>query len=103
VNTVVSIDKFIEDKRLREKYMDKLEVLDKAKKIVTLPNTELMTTKMVAEWYEVSEDVIRQLYVRNKDELTENGAVTLRGEELRKLKRIVKINNKTRSITVFPC
>ena len=49
MNNVVSIDKFIEDKGLREKYINKLEVLDKVKQIITLPNTELMTTKMVAE------------------------------------------------------
>jgi len=101
VSAVVSIDKFIEDKGLREKYMDKLEVLDKAKKIVTLPNTELMTTKMVAEWYEVNEDVIRQLYVRNKDELMENGAVSLSGEQLRDIKSLSGLKTRAKSVTVF--
>jgi phage antirepressor YoqD-like protein len=101
MNTVVSIDKFIEDKELRKKYINKLEVLDKAKKIITLPNTELMTTKMVAEWYEVSEDVIRQLYVRNKDELMENGAVSLSGEQLRDIKSLSGLKTRAKSVTVF--
>ena len=101
MNNVVSIDKFIEDKGLREKYINKLEVLDKVKQIITLPNTELMTTKMVAEWYEVSEDVIRQLYVRNKDELMENGAVSLSGEQLRDIKSLSGLKTRARSVTVF--
>jgi phage antirepressor YoqD-like protein len=75
MSAVVSIDKFIEDKGLREKYINKLEVLDKVKKIITLPNTELMTTKMVAEWYEVEFKTIQKLIERNLDELTENGMV----------------------------
>jgi phage antirepressor YoqD-like protein len=75
MNVVVSIDKFIEDKDLREKYINRLEVLDKVKQIITLPNTELMTTKMVAEWYEVEFKTIQKLIERNLDELTENGMV----------------------------
>ncbi|STO12797.1 Uncharacterized phage-encoded protein [[Flavobacterium] thermophilum] len=101
MSNVVSIDKFVEDKDLRQKYMNRLEVLDKVGKIFTLPNTELMTTKMVAEWYEVSEDVIRQLYVRNKDELMENGAVSLSGEKLRDIKSLSGLKTRARSVTVF--
>lgn len=83
MNTVVSIDKFIEDKGLREKYINKLEVLDKVKKIVTLPNTELMTTKMVAEWYEVEFKTIEKLIQRNVDELTENGMLFMKYSEIK--------------------
>lgn len=75
MSNVVSIDKFVEDKDLRQKYINRLEVLDKVGKIFTLPNTELMTTKMVAEWYEVEFKTIQKLIERNLDELTENGMV----------------------------
>jgi len=92
MSAVVSIDKFIEDKGLREKYMDKLEVLDKAKKIVTLPNTELMTTKMVAEWYEVEFKTIEKLIQRNVDELTENGMLFMKYSEIKD-----KVNSDTMS------
>lgn len=104
MNTVVSIDKFIEDKGLREKYINKLEVLDKVKKIVTLPNTELMTTKMVAEWYEVGEEAIKSLYARNRDELNENRAVTLRGTELHNLKTKLQdatLLGRANAVTVY--
>ena len=92
MNNVVSIDKFIEDKGLREKYINKLEVLDKVKQIITLPNTELMTTKMVAEWYEVEFKTIEKLIQRNIDELTENGMLFMKYSEIKD-----KVNSDTMS------
>ena len=92
MNNVVSIDKFVEDKDLRQKYMNRLEVLDKVGKIFTLPNTELMTTKMVAEWYEVEFKTIEKLIQRNIDELTENGMLFMKYSEIKD-----KINSDTMS------
>lgn len=75
----------LENKEVREKLMNKLDVLGKTKDLILLPNTELMTTRMVAEWYEVSEDVIRDNIRRNRDELTKNGMVLKKYKEIKDL------------------
>lgn len=67
----------LENRELRQKLMDRLDVLDKVKELVFLPNTELMTVKQVADYYEVGEEVIRQIIVRNRKELSQNGMVEL--------------------------
>lgn len=69
---IVEMD-LIENKNIRDEMIEKVEVLDKVKNLLTLPNTELMTTKMVAEYYEVTQDVIRDNVRRNNKELEENG------------------------------
>lgn len=70
--TINELD-LVEDLDLRNKYIERVEVLENVKGIITLPNTELITTRMVAEYYEVSQDVIRKNIERNKSELTNNG------------------------------
>ena len=52
---------------------ERLDVLDKVKKLVFMKGTEYMTTKMVADYYEVSEGTIRTVIRRNKEELIKNG------------------------------
>ncbi len=87
MSVIVTADSFIEDKGLRSKYLNKLNVLEKVKELITLPNTELMTTKMVAEWYDVSEKLIQWHIMQNKDELTENGLKVIEKDELKEFKR----------------
>lgn len=69
----------------RAKFLGEIRVLDKVKSLVLLPNTELMTTRMVAEWFEVSEDVIRDNIRRNKKELELNGVKTMKHREIKDL------------------
>lgn len=76
----------VENKELRSKHQDRVEVLDKVKEIITLSNSKVLNTKMVAEYYEVGIEAIKSLYNRNKEELESNGARTLRGEDLKKFK-----------------
>ena len=57
----------------REENMSRVEVLDKVGTLLSLPNTELYTTEMVANYYEVDKNTIEKLVSRNIDELTKNG------------------------------
>lgn len=75
----------IENIDLRKQMADKVEVLEKVKELILLPNSELMTTKQVAEWYEVSQEVIRDNVRRNKNELTENGMLFMTYNEIKDL------------------
>lgn len=91
----------MEKVELREKMLNNVKVLDQVKELILLPNTEIMTTEQVANWFEVSEDVIRKNLERNKEELTSNGVKTLRGEELRDIKSCSGLKTRAGAVTVF--
>lgn len=80
-------ERFIGEKDFRNQYIEKTEVLSKVKALTLLPNNEHMTIKMVADFYEVDEVTIRQIRVRHKDELEYDGLKTVKGEELKQLKK----------------
>ena len=52
---------------------ERLDVLDKVKKLVFMKCTEYMTTKQVADYYEVPEGTINGVITRNREELIKNG------------------------------
>jgi len=58
--------------KLRSKHMNRVEVLDRVGGLLLLPNTEIATTKQVAEFYDVGYEAIATLVKRNKGELEGN-------------------------------
>lgn len=48
----------VENKELREKVSGRVEVLDKVKELLLLPQLEMMTAKQVADYYEVDIEAI---------------------------------------------
>lgn len=102
--TKLTEEELVDSKELREKMMDRLEVLAKVKSLILLPNTEIMNTKTLAEYYEVGEEAIKTIYSRNRKELEDNGANTLRGTELRQLKTEVQdatLLGRANAVTIF--
>lgn len=75
-------------------------MLEKVKKIVTLPNTNLMTTKMVADYYEVSPWVIRKILEREGD-LFEEDCFLLSGQDLVLFKIKHQISSRARNLRLF--
>lgn len=73
----------IENKELRNKLAKRYEVLDKVKNLITFSDTGLITTQKVAEYYEVNYDAIMKIWERNNDELKEDGALLLKGNEIK--------------------
>ena len=65
---------------------ERLDVLDKVKKLVFMKGTEYMTTQMVADYYEVPESTINSVIGRHREELINNGFKILKGDELKKFK-----------------
>jgi hypothetical protein len=53
--------------------MNRVEVLDRVKNLLLLPNTEFATTKQVAEYFEVDVSNIERFATRNKEELESDG------------------------------
>ena len=59
----------LNDRQLRDECVGRYEVLEKVKKLVLLPGTELMSTEQIADYYEVSIDHIKRLYGLNREEI----------------------------------
>lgn len=67
----------LERKDLREQAISRIEVLDKVKKLLLIPELDVMTIKQVADYYGVTVDVIKKCHSNNKKEIEEDG-VTLK-------------------------
>ncbi|WP_234390519.1 restriction endonuclease [Streptomyces sp. MMG1533] len=74
----------LESKTLRDSVLERTEVLDRVKALSLLPDGMHVTTAMVAAYFEVTADAIRQLAKRHRAELEVNGMAVLRGAVLRK-------------------
>ena len=75
--------KFIEDKKLRNKVSDRVDVLEKVKDLLLLKNTNAATTKQVADYYEVDDSVIKMMVLNNKDEFEEDGYKSISGKNIK--------------------
>lgn len=64
---------FIDDRTLRDNAVGHYEVLEKVKKLLLIPELEVMTTEQVADYYEVDYDAVKKVYQRNTDELESDG------------------------------
>lgn len=64
---------FMDDRTLRDNSVSHYEVLEKVKKLLLIPNLEVMTTEQVADYYEVDYDAVKKVYQRNADELEGDG------------------------------
>lgn len=93
---------FLTEKALRDKAIDRVEVLERVGELLLLPNTEYATTEQVAGYYKVEQTTIRQVCVRNNDELTSDGMVVLTGEQLSDIKSLSGFKSRARQLTVYP-
>lgn len=75
----------LENKGLRETLIERLDVLEKVKGLLLLPNTDIATTKQVAEYFEVDKSVIDKATQRNREELESSGLKFLKYGELKEL------------------
>ncbi|MFF8986929.1 hypothetical protein ACF08E_26625 [Streptomyces globisporus] len=73
----------LESRALRGEQMGRVDVLDKVKSLVMLPDGIHVRTEDVARYFEVSTGAVRRLTDRHQKELIENGLRVLRGAELR--------------------
>lgn len=82
----MNAERLVEDKSLREKYVGRVDVLDKVKVLSLLPDGEHLTTKQVAEYYEVDKITIDLMLKRHKDEFESDGIKLIKGNELKQYK-----------------
>ena len=98
---MIDESQLLEQKELREKNLDRIDVLDKVKGLLLLPNTEFATTEMVANYFKVEISTIKSCVFDNKEELESNGYRVLTGSELSSLKKLSQIKSRARSLSLF--
>ena len=79
---MINENQLLEQKGLREKNLDRIEVLEKVKGLLLLPNTEFATTEMVANYFEVGIECINSCIKDNREELEFNGCKVFKGSEI---------------------
>ena len=70
---MINENQLLEQKELREKNLDRIEVLEKVKGSLLLPNTEFANTEMVANYFDVDRGTVEKVVERNIEELSNNG------------------------------
>ncbi|MDD4624710.1 MAG: hypothetical protein PHX40_05015 [Bacilli bacterium] len=84
----------IEKKDLRDEYINKIEVLEKVKQLLLLPDINLATTQQVADFYEVGIEAIKSIISRNREELNSDGFVVWKSKDFRSCNmNLLKIDN----------
>lgn len=68
---------------MREQYIDRIEVLDKVKALMMLPDIQLATTEQVANFYEVDSKSILMILNRHSDELNSDGYSVWKAENFK--------------------
>lgn len=90
-------------RRERDALADHAEVLDRVGALMLLPGDAYATTDLVAGYYRVTTDALRQLVVDHRDELDGDGFRVLVGDELSDFKSLSGLSgNRAPSLAVFP-
>lgn len=100
----------VESLSARNEYVQRVDVLDKVKRLPMLPDDMHVTVQMAAHYYESPQKTIETLVRNHKDEFLQDGLKVLSGQELQHfvtlLNKVAKdepvISPKTRSLTVLP-
>ncbi len=81
-----------------------LETLNKAKALVMAlwQGTGIATNKQLAEYFEISEEAVQQVYHRHKEECTQNGVKVLKGKGLKDVvDKLSTTESRIPSLTVW--
>lgn len=85
---IEDFDNLIDNKKLRDENIKHIEVLNKVKELILLPEFNLMTTEQVATYYEVPINTIRKCYHDNREEIDEDGTCMKTIKDFQKLHRV---------------
>ena len=83
---------FLIEKALRDKAIDRVEVLERVGELLLLPNTEYATTEQVAKYYRVGLEAVKTIVKKHSDEIEADGYRLLSGEKTRELLVRSKLN-----------
>lgn len=79
-NNIVTFteEDLISKKEMREQYIDRLDILEKVRALFLIPELNLMSTGMVAKFFDVPAETIKKTYQRNQEEIDSDGAKMLK-------------------------
>ncbi|MGW0857104.1 hypothetical protein [Streptomyces sp. NPDC002690] len=77
----------LESRALRAERMVRVDILDKVKSLVMLPDGIHVRTEDVARYFEVSTEAVKKVTQRHRAEMQENGLLLLRGSDLQSFHR----------------
>jgi hypothetical protein len=83
---------------------DPIDTLCKAKALVMAmwQGQNIATTQQLAEYYEIPDNTVRQIYKRNKQEFDSDGVKTVKGQDLRDVRDTVSLSQtRIPSLTVW--
>lgn len=89
------------NKSQRDKFISKVEVLNRVKDIVFLPYQDSMTTKMVADYYNVEIKTVRKLTERNMSEFIEDGYLIAKDNQLSDIKTLCQIQSRAKTLALY--
>jgi hypothetical protein len=107
--TILTETAFVESKSLRDNQLSTVSH-DRASEILSLvkavyfalwQGTGTATTGQIAEFYEVSDDVVQKALQRHRDEFNSDGLKTLRGKQLKDAADTLSIPSKTSQVTIW--
>lgn len=89
-NANAQIDNMVDNKELRQRYIDRVEILDKVKALMLIPKLEMVTIHQVANFYEVDVSVINKCLLRNSDEIYADGVALKKPRDFGKMRKGTK-------------
>jgi hypothetical protein len=98
---VITVDSLVDNKDLRNKLIDRENVIDKVKKLFMIPELLMVSTQQVANYFDVDNNLIRQVFLRNKDEITSDGVQILTAAQISSALHSVTPIRKDRCYTTF--
>lgn len=75
-------ESFLESRSLRDNCIERLDILNRVKGLFLIPEVNLMSTGMVAKFFDVPADTIRTVYKRNKEEIDSDGTRMLKARDI---------------------
>ncbi|MED2878927.1 phage antirepressor KilAC domain-containing protein [Bacillus thuringiensis] len=79
---IADISEIIDVKSKRDALAERIEVLEKVKTLVLLPNIEMVTARQIAEFYEVPLKTVQKTYSRYRKEIQSDGYTSATGKKL---------------------
>lgn len=86
-NTNTQTDSLVDNKEARQRYIDRVEVLEKVKMLFLIPQLDMMTARQVADFYEVDMHTIQICYQRNKKEIDGDGTIVKKPLDFAKISK----------------
>ncbi|HDR7900369.1 phage antirepressor KilAC domain-containing protein [Bacillus toyonensis] len=72
----------IDARTKRDELAERIDILEKVKAVVTLPNIGMVTTRQIADFYETDIKTIQKIYGRNRAEIQSDGYTLTTGKKL---------------------